>query len=355
MDAIVSFFKLHVVADLGASLQKLIGILLLMIGSAFLAGSETALFSLSKTQRESMGSNKDSASKRILRLLRKPRRLISTLILGNEIINISISTLVTSLIEHIFGVHLSKAWVGLVATLITVPLLVVFCELIPKTVAIKTASRWSRFVSGPLLILTWLLWIPRSIIGGIAGAITFLFVRQPKKADPSPALQEQEFRTLVDLGNAEGEIQSTERKMIHNVFDFGDLTVGQVMTPVQRIFALPMDMPLPTMIEKIASQNYARIPLYQGATNHIVGILFAKDLVGILTKDSSALSALLHPPLFVPKRAKCERLFREFKRRKVHLALVVDEYGNLAGLITMDDLLQTLFGNLAEATAGGVA
>jgi putative hemolysin len=153
-----------------------------------------------------------------------------------------------------------------------------------------------------------------------------------------------------------------ERRLIHNVFEFGDTTVGKVMTPADKVFALPYEMPLGRMVESVAHERYSRVPIFRTvrptgrlarkspANIEWVGILMAKDLVGYASGrlEGHTIQDLLHPPLFVPRTTKCDHLFREFQRRKTHLALVVDEYGRLAGLVTMEDLLEELFGEIAD-------
>lgn len=345
-------------------LERALLLLPLLILSCFFAGTETALLSLTPAQREALSqkaSAGDAISARLLWLLGHPRRLITTLILGNEVVNVTLSAFVTGLVDGLLS-HVptltrrvpipTDALVGLVATLGTVPLIIIFGELIPKTIAIKLAPRWARVVARPLLLVTWILWLPRLIISGIAGAVVFVIGGSRARAaqEPAPVLREQDFRTLVDMGSAEGEVEGTERRMIHNVFEFGDLTVGKVMTPAHNVFALSVDVPLARLVDAVSRQRYSRVPVYRGRKDNVVGILFAKDLVGYAAGDLAGrpLQDLLHPPLFVPRRAKCDRLLREFQRRRTHLALVVDEYGKLAGLVTMEDLLQSLFGDIGE-------
>lgn len=344
----------------------------LFLSAGFFSGTETALLSLSRPRREALRqtASTDPASARVVWLLSDPRRLITTIILGNELTNILLSSAMTEAVTRLFASlpeRLSNrvdvlsassrdAAIALVATLLTVPLLVTFGELIPKTVGIKLAERWARVVSRPTVVLTWILWVPRTIISTLADGILLLLLgRKARHTEAAPVLSEREFRTLVDIGSAEGEIQGTERKLIHNVLDFGDLTVGKLMTPERSVFALPQDMPLLRIVEAVSRQRYSRVPIYRGRRDNIVGILYAKDLVGYSYGDLEGrpLSDLLHPPLFVPQRAKCERVFREFQRRKTMIAMVVDEYGRLAGLLTMEDLLHSLFGDLAESLPSG--
>lgn len=345
-------------------LERALFLIPLVSMTAFFAGTETALLSLSMPQRESLAQQAvagSSAAARILWLLSNPRRLITTLILGNEVINISISAVVTGLVTRLVKLvpeRVSAALsrgddvaVTLLATLIALPLIILFGELIPKTIGIKLAARWATVASSPMVLITWVLWIPRFVVSAIAGAVAFPFMgKGARQGEGAPVLREQEFRTLVDMGNAEGEIAGTERRLIHNVLDFGDLTVGKVKTRAEQVFALSAELPLGRLVEAVSRQRYSRVPIYRGRRDNVIGILFAKDLVGYAQGDLEGrpLSDLLHPPLFVPRRAKCDRLFREFQRRKTHMALVVDEYGKLAGLVTMEDLLHALFGNIAD-------
>jgi len=361
--------------ELGKLFSHLLWLVPLFLSAGFFSGTETALLSLSRARQQVLRQNAadDTASARVLWLLSDPRRLITTLILGNELTNILLSEVMTQSVSHVFAMlsarklaapaKVSEIWVALVATALTVPLLVTFGELIPKTVGIKLAERWARVVSGPLKALTWTLWVPRVAISTIADGLLLLFLgRKGRHTEAAPVLSEREIRTLVDLGQQEGVIRGAERKLIHNVLDFGDLTVGNLMTPEKNMFALPSTMPLSRMVEAVSKQRFSRIPIYRGRRDNVIGVLLAKDLVGYRFGDLEGrpLSDLLHPPLFVPKRAKCERLLREFQKRKTHMALLVDEYGRLTGLITMEDLLRPLFADLAKtptlqpATSGEV-
>jgi CBS domain containing-hemolysin-like protein len=370
-----------------ASLESILSVLRhalyalpLLLLAGFFSGTETALLSLGITQREALRQSAatDRTSARILWLLSSPRRLITTIILGNEITNILLSEVMTDVTHTLYGMlgksslrfvsPSSEGLTAITATLITVPLLVTFGELIPKTIGIKLAERWARAVSRPTLILTWILWIPRVLLSAVADAVLFLLLgRKAAKSEAHSAINEEQFRTLVDLGSAEGQIQRAEAQLIHNVLDFGDMTVGEVMTPARQVFALPIDLPLGRVVETVIRQRYSRVPVYRGKRDNIVGVLFAKDIVGYSVGippisghvQGRPLADLLHPPLFVPRRAKCDRVFREFQRRKTHMALVVDEYGRLAGLVTMEDLLQSLFGDIVtvppESAEGGPA
>src|SRR5262249_56798230 len=173
---------------------------------------------------------------------------------------------------------------------------------------------------------------------------------------PARAIDEAEFRALVDVGSEEGTLEAAERRLIHNVFAFGDRTVAEIMTPVKKVVSLSYDLPIARLVAEVARAGFSRIPIHRGRKEDIIGILFAKDLVGTSTGRLKGRSVkdLLHPPMYVPKTTKCDRLFREFQRKRTHLALVVDEYGRLVGLGTMGDLLIALFGT-PPAPAGEAA
>ncbi len=344
-------------------LWRLIVVGVLLIGSGFFAGAETALFSISRVSREALASRDDRGSKRVLWLLSNPRRLIVTLIVCNELINIMVSSLTATLVAH------QRPWLRqgaqiAISTAMTVPLLLLFGEMTPKSLAIRIGEPWARAVSLPLKLVMYAITPVRLLLQSIAaGALAAIGARPMTREE---GLREEEFRSLVDVGSEQGELQVAERRLIHNVFEFGDTTVGKVMTPAEKVFALPYEMPLGRMVEAIAGERYSRVPIYKTAkaarpertdgkrpargAMEVVGILLAKDLSGYYwgALEGHTVQDLLHPVLFVPRTTKCDQLFREFQRKRTHVALVVDEYGRLAGLVTMEDLLEELFGEIAD-------
>ncbi len=356
-------------------------ILALLLVSGFFAGAETSLFSLSRAARDAMASRDDATSKRILALLSDPRRLIVTLIVCNELVNIGASSLAATAVGHGLP-HLGPVLQTLVATLGFLPLLLILGELVPKSVAIRIGERWARVVARPIALFAWVITPARLVLGAIAGIVVAL--AGGRRATRDAGLKEEEFRSLVDVGSETGELQVAERRLIHNVFEFGDTTVGRIMTPAERVFALPYEMPLPRLVEAVSKERFSRVPIFKSArpglrttpprpgrrrpgapatavdeprpdgAREVMGIVLAKDLVGYASGalEGHTLAELLHPPLFIARTTKADALFREFQRKKTHLALVVDEYGRLAGLVTMEDLLEELFGEIADEKEG---
>jgi putative hemolysin len=348
--------------------ERLLAIGALLIASGLFSGTETALLSLSRVKREAMATRNDRASRTVLALLADPRRLIVTVILCNELVNVAVSSLAAGLGERAverLGVH-RALWATVATALITVPVLVLLGDMTPKTIALKRADRWARAMAGPLALMAWVLAPIRVVVRLISdGIVNLLGGHAPSREE---GIREAEFRALVDVGEQEGEVEVEERRLIHNVFEFGDRSVGEVMTKSDELFTLPYEMPLGRLVESVASSRYSRVPIVRRppppptarkdptlskrrpAPDEVVGVLFAKDLVGYASGhlEGHTIKDLLRPAFFVVRSTKCDRLFREFQRRKTHIALVVDEYGRLVGVVTMEDLLETLFGEIAD-------
>lgn len=320
----------------------------LLLLSGFFSGSETALFSLGPIQKRRIGTGTTGVDRSLRWLLGQPRRLIVTLLVGNELVNISVSTVVASL-AHDAAPTVSPLTQVALSMAVAVPLLLVFGEVTPKSIAIKVPEGWSRAVARPLRAFAVLITPLRLFVRTLAdGLINLLGGKPPLREKP---LSEEEFIALVEVGSKGGELEKAEKDLIYNVFEFGDLTVGQVMTPGKDAFAISFSLPLDRIVAEVISKGYSRVPVYKGKRWDVVGILYAKDLVGfgqVLELSGKRLEDLLRKPFFVPKSTKLSRLFREFQNRRIHIAIVVDEYGSMVGVVTMEDLLEELFGELVE-------
>ena len=307
------------------------------------------MFSLRRVDREQMSRSKWTIDSLVLKLLARPRRLIATLLIGNEVVNVSVSAVLASMSPLLYPGR-SELELAFLATFTALPVLLLMGEITPKTIAMKSSVGWSRTVARPLWLFSLLVTPIRSVVLLIADLLLRPFggsTRQSMLRD----LSEEEFKTLVDAGSAEGEVDAHERRLIHRVFEFGDKTVDQVMEPRDTIFALSHDLPMARLMRQVAKRGYSRVPIFQRSLDEVIGILYAKDLA--VHSLSSAgqprrLGDFLHKPLYVPRNLPAERLFGMFKQRKIHMALVVDEYGKLIGLVTMEDLLEELFGEIRD-------
>jgi putative hemolysin len=321
---------------------------LLLIASGFFSSCETSLFSLSRLSRERLSRSERSIDRYVAALLRQPRRLIVTILLGNELVNITFSALAAGLTERLVS-GWSEVAAVLTSTALTVPLILLFGEVTPKSLALRVAESWARVCARPLGLFALVATPVRLVVTAVAGTVVRLLGGGASPPPPS-VLGEAEFKALVDVGSAEGELEAAERRLIHNVFKFGDRTVAEIMTPARNVYSLSYELPLARLCAEVSRNAFSRIPIYRGRRENVVGIVFAKDLVGISTGrlQGRTVKDLLRVPTYVPKTTKCDRLFREFQRKKTHLAMVVDEYGRLVGLVTMEDLLEELFGEIRD-------
>ena len=323
-------------------------LLVLVSASAFFSGTEVALFSLRRVDRERLSQQKHTRDRLILQMVSQPRRLIATILIGNECVNVAVGVVMAGLVPRLFT-DSSELELGLIATVLALPLLLLCGEITPKSVAMKTSMGWARRAAMPLWLFAVVVAPIRGVVSVVADVLMLPFGGHTFSKVPSE-LSEEEFKTLVDAGMADGEIDMRERRLIQRVFEFGDKRVGQIMLPRKKIFALSYDLPASRLVEEIARGGYSRVPIYQKSLDSIRGIVYAKDLVVQAAGLSSPrkLSELLHEPLFVPHTVPIERLFRLFKQRKVHVALVVNEYGRVVGIVTMEDLLEELFGEISD-------
>jgi putative hemolysin len=325
--------------------------ILCVVVSAFCSGSEVALFSLRRVDREQLARSELSADRRILRMLERPRRLIATVLIGNQTFDSILA--ITALSVTLRVSPFESIWANLgIALAVSLPPIVLLAEVTAKTLAAKAPLGWARAASLPLSLFA-LLVTPARLIVHYASEILLRPLGASARTRPVRDLSEEEFRTLVDAGSAQGQVDARERRLIHRVFEFNDKNVGQVMTPRDRIFALSYDLPSGRLVKEIASRGFSRVPIYQKSLDNIRGIVHAKDLVRTAAGQplGRPLGELLHEPLFVPRTTPVKRLFLTFKQKKVHMALVVSEYGKVLGLVTIDDLLAQIFGQMRDERA----
>ncbi|HEY4241750.1 MAG TPA: hemolysin family protein [Kofleriaceae bacterium] len=315
--------------------------------SAFSSGSEVALFSLRRVDREHISRSGGVTDRLIARMLERPRRLIATVTIGTETCNSLLAVIA-------FGIALPRCetWWGAagVALGVSLPIVVLGTEITVKTLAGKAPLTWARLSAVPLAVFAVLV-MPLRMVVAAATLVLLKPLGESVRARPAKDLSEAEFRSLIDAGAAQGQVEARERRLIHRVFEFHDKNVGQVMTPREKIFGLAYDLPAQRLVKELATRGFSRVPIYQRSLDNIRGILNAKDLVRAVQGGSALgrpLGELLHVPLFVPRTTPVKRLFLTFKQKKVHMAVVVSEYGKVLGLVTMDDLLAQIFGAMRD-------
>jgi putative hemolysin len=320
--------------------------LILLCFSAAFSASETALFSLQPLDRNSLA---EPGRQRVARLLADPRRTLASLLIGNETVNVALGTVSAGIV---FILLPEAPWVNV---LVATPLILVFGEVLPKV----TAFRHNRAVAPVVAPFLWGISIATTPIRVLLSAIAdgALRLSGGSTAAAAAAMREEHLRTLVDQGHATGSILPMEQEIIHRVFDFGDLSVSRLMTPRPDAFTLRVNTPWADLVEHVRRSGYSRIPMWHGNADDIVGVLLAKDLLPLRleveqgkrgTPNVREIRALLHPAHFVPTTKRADQMLAEFKAEKAHLAVVVDEHGSVAGLVTLDDLLAELVGELLD-------
>jgi putative hemolysin len=318
---------------------RIIILLIFLSLSAFFAASETSLFSLGSLKLERLKEEKHPNSRVISDLLKYPRRLLISIIVGNELVNIGASAIMTSIIITIWGD--SKKWIAIG---IMFPIILIFCEIIPKSIGATDPEKLSIIFAKPIKYFIFLVTPIRWIIRNISDRVVKIFIKNAENRED--IIMEDEFRSIVDISRKEGIIEESERKLIHNVFEFGDIYVSEVMTPRIDIFSLSIGFELNEIIKMVKNSGYSRIPIYEGDKDNIIGILYAKDLF----KGERNLKNILRKPYFIPKNKRLDDLFREFQTKRIHLAIVVDEYGGIAGIVTIEDLIKKLFGEIMDVS-----
>jgi CBS domain containing-hemolysin-like protein len=316
---------------------------LCLLLSGFFSSSEAAFFSLTSLHLHKMREERFPFFSHVERLLETPRRLLVTIIAGNEIVNIVLSATATALFISLFGERGEWLTVAVLS-----PVLFLFGEAIPKIFGKTYSMRLSSLVA-PLMGLIQrvefpLVWLLERISGFILGPL------RAREAAEGETLMEDEFRSLVDAGYQEGILETGQRDLIHRVFELADTPVSDIMTPRVDMFCLPLSTSAGELRKRIVDQGYSRIPLYGTGPDDIAGVLYARDLLGLMAegKAPASVETLLRKPYFVPEERSADQVLRDFQKRNMHVALVVDEYGGISGLVTMEDILEALFGDIYD-------
>ena len=324
---------------------------LLLAGSAFFSGSETAMFSLSRLDLQKLRTERNRHSETIHALLDQPRRLIISILCGNELINIAAAANMTGILVRLYGGDRA----GLISTLIMVPLLLLFGEVTPKTIAVSNPVRISTgVVAAPMSVWVKVIAPLRWAIRGVADRITTLIVGEEKTAEN--ILQVDEFRSLVEEVADKGELDATERALIYNLLEASDTEIVEIMTPRTRIRFLDETLSIPEMVERFRIYRHPRVPVFRKHHDNIVGFIHAEDLLRLVLDDAdlSTLkhSDIMHPPVVVPLTKKVDEMFDFFQANKARAAVVLNEFGGVEGLVTMRGVLNFIFGQVSGEVTG---
>ena len=318
----------------------LIAMLLLLIGSAFTSASEVAYFSLSPNQKVELGEHKSISSKRVLEVLKSPDTLLATLLILNNLFNLGLillSTLATSLIFNLEDYPLLA--LGIQTFFITT-LILVFGEVIPKTYATNNGLNWtmtsSKFIQNAIKFFN---------------PISMALVKSSRYIDrfsKTKSLTVNELEEALDLTSEEATTPEQQR-LLREIVKFGSTSVKQIMTPRQDIFAINSDLDIKMVLKSVSENGYSRIPIFQESLDSISGILHAKDLLNHLDASHEFKWAeLLRPAFFVTENMKIDDLLGDFRQKKMHMAVVVDEFGGISGITTLEDVMEEIVGEIRD-------
>ncbi len=317
---------------------------MLLVGSAFFSSSETALFSLSRLELRKLRQSRNPKADTLHALLDQPRRLIISILCGNEIINVAAAANMTAILHQLY----SDEQVVLLNILIMVPLLLLFGEVTPKTIAVTNPLQLStRVIASPMTIWLRLVAPFHWLVRLLSERVTTLLVG-PEKA-PENILQTDEFRTLVEEVVESGELHATERILIDNLLAAGSTEVVEIMIPRTRVAFVPIDLSVPEMVAQVRQRGHRRIPVYRSNRDTLVGMLHAEDLMQMILegKDFELMRPedILRPVVMVPATKKVDEMFEFFLRHNAVAALVLNEFGGIDGLVTLKDVVNFIFGH----------
>jgi CBS domain containing-hemolysin-like protein len=312
-------------------------LIILLFLSGFFSSAETALFSISQTKARHLAKSGGHAGSLISRMKEDPHRLLTTILIGNNVVNVGAASLATSLAIGTFPGYA----VG-IATGIMTFLILVFGEVFPKSIATRNNILIARIAIYPIYWLS-ILFFPVLIFLNFIPYLT-------GKIKKSPRVTEEELMTIVEAVEEEGQIKEEEKELIHNIFEFDDTNASEIMTPRGDMFVVDADEPLD--LKAILASGYTRIPVFKDDIDHIIGIINLKDLYyNSVTSDQPIdVYKIMRPPYFVPEHKKLDKLLQQFKKRRNHMAVVVDEHGGVSGLITLEDALEEIVGDISDET-----
>jgi CBS domain containing-hemolysin-like protein len=309
-----------------------------------LSAAETALLAANRGRLQQLDEAGDRRARTVRRLLEEPGRLLTTLLAGDNIVNVAATVLATSVIIAVFGWPrgVPYAIVGIVL------MILIFGEIVPKTIAAKYADRLALIFARPLAALSAILSPVVRVLSALGSIVMRPFGGRVNLT--SPLVTEEEIRELVKVGEEEGVIEQAEREMIHSIFEFGDTVVREVMVPRIDMACVADTETVAGALRLIRAEQHSRLPVYHGAIDQIVGIVHVKDLLTAMLdgRSEAPVKEVARPAYFIPESQPLARLLREFRRRKTEMAIVVDEYGGTAGLVTTEDLLEEIVGPILD-------
>ncbi len=331
----------YFVASVGAFAFKIIFLVVLLICSALISGAEVAFFGLSQSDVKDIDESKTTRGTIIVKLLDRPKKLLATILVANNAINIGI-VLLFSIIGDTAFAHIELEWVRfLLEVVVATFLILMFGEILPKVYANRNRSAFAHFMAYPLRVLDFL-FSPLSL--PMRSGTLFLHNKLGKQKSN---LSVDHLSQALEL-TSEGDTTKEEHKILQGIVSFGNTDTKQVMRPRIDIFALSEDMKFLEVLEEIKQNGYSRIPVFSENMDNVLGVLYVKDLLPYIERKTLNWIDLIREPYFVPENKKLDDLLLEFQEKKNHLAIVVDEYGGTSGIVTLEDIIEEIVGDISD-------
>ena len=311
-------------------------LVLLVLLSAFFSGSEMSFASLSKSKLKIMAQDGKKGARTALSLADRFDTLLSTLLVGNNIVNIAASSIATALFLKI-----SPAYGSAISTAVMTVAILIFGEITPKTLA-KDSPEKTAIRSAPILKILNFVFFPINFVFSMWKKL----IKKIFKTESDQSITEEELITIIDEAEEGGSLDEQESELIRSAIEFNDVDVEDILTPRVDIVAIPEDAPLEDIAEIFRSQRFSRIPVYRDSIDNVIGVLHEKDFNNMIYEKKSDISEIFHNVVFVPEKMKTSKLLRTFQKSKVHMAIVVDEFGGTAGIVTLEDVLEGLVGEI---------
>ena len=327
-----------------STIMQLVVLVILLVLSSFFSSAETALTTVNKIKLKALADDGNKSAKLVLKVTDDSGKLLSTILIGNNIVNISASAIATTFTTNVFGSKFIGASTGILTLFV-----LIFGEITPKTLATRYAVKMSMFFVYPIrmlmIILTPVIWLLDIITGAI-----FKILRIDT-SDKTNVMTESELRAVVDVSHEDGVIEPEEKFMISNVVDFGDALSKDIMIPRADIVCADINSTYEELVEIFMKETYSRIPIYEDSKENVIGLLYLKDLFfysQIHDMTDFDLKSILRQPLFVYEYQKTSQIFSDMKTSSVTMAVVLDEYGSASGIITMEDLIEEIVGEIRD-------
>ena len=316
--------------------------------SAFFSSSETAFISLQRFRVEHLVENKVRGAKRVARMIERPEKFLSIVLLGNTLVNTAAAVLATILAVSVWR----QEWGVLLATIGITIILLIFCETTPKTIATRHAEKLSLLFVRPIEVMSWLFTPFVVVLSWIASGFTRMVGGTPV---PRSLVSDEEIRTMISVGHKEGTVEEAEAEMLHKVFDFGDRPVREIVVPRPEVVCIEQGSTVADFLTLYAESPLSRFPVYQENMDNVVGILSVKDVLMALAKDTvtkeSTIDDLIRPAYFTPETKRISELFIEMRDKNYRMAVVVDEYGGTAGIVSLSRLVEEIVGPVGDEFA----